>query len=410
MTRGGMITGCSDKCCMRKSGEVSLVTWPDRALQDSSGRRMSLRESVSVNLGEGEPGPQPSKKVVRFFGLPVSEFPIPLQLTLLTSFVFVFYLMYGYVLELIFTLDGMQPYGWYLTLVQFAYYTLFALIQLLLSGEGISRKIPLRTYAVIAFLTVGTMGFSNSSVGYLNYPTQVIFKSCKLIPVMIGSVLILGKRYSFAEVLACICMSVGLIWFTLADSTVQPTFSITGVVLVSLALLCDAVIGNVQEGAIKKYSEGATHVVLYSYSIGFFIILAGLVMTNQLLSAASFAAQFPWEVYGRGILLSAAGFCGVQVVLTLVTLHGALLAVTVTTCRKAITICLSFIFFSKPFTIQYVWGGLLVIAGIYLNIYGKKNKGTTFLASLQQLYMAVQRSLGPKVSTIREGDASLFNV
>ncbi|KAK8377400.1 hypothetical protein O3P69_013791 [Scylla paramamosain] len=252
---------------------------------------MSLRESVSVNLGEGEPGPQPSKKVVRFFGLPVSEFPIPLQLTLLTSFVFVFYLMYGYVLELIFTLDGMQPYGWYLTLVQFAYYTLFALIQLLLSGEGISRKIPLRTYAVIAFLTVGTMGFSNSSVGYLNYPTQVIFKSCKLIPVMIGSVLILGKRYSFAEVLACICMSVGLIWFTLADSTVQPTFSITGVVLVSLALLCDAVIGNVQEGAIKKYSEGATHVVLYSYSIGFFIILAGLVMTNQLLSAASFAAQ-----------------------------------------------------------------------------------------------------------------------
>uniref|UniRef100_A0A0P4WFY8 Adenosine 3'-phospho 5'-phosphosulfate transporter 2 n=3 Tax=Scylla olivacea TaxID=85551 RepID=A0A0P4WFY8_SCYOL len=291
MTRGGMITGCSDKCCMRKNGEVPLVTWPDRALQDSSGRRMSLRESVSVNLGEGEPGPQPSKKVVRFFGLPVSEFPIPLQLTLLTSFVFVFYLMYGYVLELIFTLDGMQPYGWYLTLVQFAYYTLFALIQLLLSGEGISRKIPLRTYAVIAFLTVGTMGFSNSSVGYLNYPTQVIFKSCKLIPVMIGSVLILGKRYSFAEVLACICMSVGLIWFTLADSTVQPTFSVTGVVLVSLALLCDAVIGNVQEGAIKKYSEGATHVVLYSYSIGFFIILAGLVMTNQLLSAASFAAQ-----------------------------------------------------------------------------------------------------------------------
>lgn len=65
----------------------------------------------------------------------------------------------------------------------------------------------------------------------------------------------------------------------------------TGVVLVSLALLCDAVIGNVQEGAIKKYNEGATNVVLYSYSIGFFIILIGLIMTNQLLSAASFAAQ-----------------------------------------------------------------------------------------------------------------------
>lgn len=374
---------------------------------------MTKGESVFVPLGEaGADGPQPPKKVVKFFGIPVSTLPVTLQLILLTALVFIFYLMYGYVLELIFTLEGMQPYGWYLTLVQFAYYTTFAVIQLLLSGESLSKKIPLKTYAVIAILTVGTMGFSNSSVGYLNYPTQVIFKSCKLIPVMIGSVLILGKRYSFAEVVACVCMSAGLIWFTLADSTIQPTFSITGVVLVSLALLCDAVIGNVQEGAIKKYNEGATHVVLYSYSLGFIIILLGLIMSNQLFSAASFATQFPWEVYGRGAVLSLAGFCGVQVVLTLVNLHGALLAVTITTCRKALTICLSFVFFSKPFTIQYVWGGVLVIAGIYLNIYGKKNKGssTPFLVSLQKLYMAVQRSLAPKVSTIKEGDSSLFNV
>lgn len=71
--------------------------------------------------------------------------------------------------------------------------------------------------------------------------------------------------------------------------------SSTGVVLVSLALLCDAVIGNVQEGAIKKYNEGATHVVLYSYSLGFIIILLGLIMSNQLFSAASFATQVNWE-------------------------------------------------------------------------------------------------------------------
>lgn len=46
---------------------------------------------------------------------------------------------------------------------------------------------------IIAFLTVGTMGLSNTSLGYLNYPTQVIFKCCKLIPVMIGGVFIQGK-------------------------------------------------------------------------------------------------------------------------------------------------------------------------------------------------------------------------
>lgn len=54
-------------------------------------------------------------------------------------------------------------------------------------------RIPWKTYMIIAFLTVGTMGLSNTSLGYLNYPTQVIFKCCKLIPVMIGGMFIQGE-------------------------------------------------------------------------------------------------------------------------------------------------------------------------------------------------------------------------
>lgn len=64
----------------------------------------------------------------------------------------------------------------------------------------LSSRIPGKTYMIIAFLTVGTMGLSNTSLGYLNYPTQVIFKCCKLIPVMIGGVFIQGKlilRYMY---------------------------------------------------------------------------------------------------------------------------------------------------------------------------------------------------------------------
>lgn len=56
----------------------------------------------------------------------------------------------------------------------------------------LSTRIPGKTYMMIAFLTVGTMGLSNTSLGYLNYPTQVIFKCCKLIPVMIGGIFIQG--------------------------------------------------------------------------------------------------------------------------------------------------------------------------------------------------------------------------
>lgn len=37
-----------------------------------------------------------------------------------------------------------------------------------------------------------------------------------------------GKRYNVADVSAALCMSLGLIWFTLADSKVAPNFNVTG--------------------------------------------------------------------------------------------------------------------------------------------------------------------------------------
>jgi solute carrier family 35 (adenosine 3'-phospho 5'-phosphosulfate transporter), member B3 len=63
-------------------------------------------------------------------------------------------------------------------------------------------------------------------------------------------------------------------------------------------------------------------------------------------------------------------------VLTLVRSTGATTAVTVTTARKAMSIAVSFIFFTKPFTMQYVWSGMIIVLGIYLNLYSKRSKLT----------------------------------
>lgn len=82
-------------------------------------------------------------------------------------------------------------------------------------------------------------------------------------------------------------MSLGLIWFTLADSTVAPNFNVTGtrivvfvclffaavfseqfhcvvtsgVLLISMALCADAAIGNVQEKAMKLHNGSNSEMV-----------------------------------------------------------------------------------------------------------------------------------------------------
>ena len=42
--------------------------------------------------------------------------------------------------ELIFRLEGFKPYGWYLTLMQFLFYTLFGLSEMQVRGDS-TRKL-----------------------------------------------------------------------------------------------------------------------------------------------------------------------------------------------------------------------------------------------------------------------------
>ncbi|XP_062506611.1 adenosine 3'-phospho 5'-phosphosulfate transporter 2-like [Corticium candelabrum] len=312
-----------------------------------------------------------------------------LQFVIYCSGTFVFYLLYGYVQEWIFRIEGLKQHGWYLTLVQFGFYLLFGNLEKLFRS-GSERRIPLKSYLLLAALTVSTMGLSNASLGHLNYPTQVIFKSCKIIPVMIGGVVIQGKRYGKIDVAAVLCMTVGLTLFTLADSSVSPDFDNTGLLLICLALCADAVIGNVQEKTMKAYSAPNTEMVLYSYGIGFFYILFGLILSGGFYSGFVVYSKTPVVAYGLAAAFSLTGYIGILFVLSLVKSFGALVAVTVTTCRKALTMVLSFFFFSKPFTIQYVWSGILVLFGIGLNVYNK-NKQTIDSLFIKQYESFISR-------------------
>lgn len=237
------------------------------------------------------PSPDDDRKEVKILFFDLTYYNTTTQFLLCCAGVFVLYLLYGYMQELIFTLDGFKPYGWFLTLVQFAYYTVFGYVERSLEKTKVPRCIPMKTYVLLAFLTLGTMGLSNSSLGYLNYPTQVIFKCCKLVPVLIGSILIQGKKHGPLDFLAAIAMCLGLTLFTLADSQVSPNFDSFGVLLISMALLCDAAIGNVQEKAMREHKAPNNEVVIYSYGIGLVYLSVIMLLTGNLFPGIAFCMK-----------------------------------------------------------------------------------------------------------------------
>lgn len=318
----------------------------------------------------------------------IDGFSQPVQFFLCCLAIFFFYLFYGYFQEYIFAFPGFKPHGWYLTLVQFFCYAAFSCFERTVCRIPRSQ-IPMKIYMMLALMTLGCIGFSNSSLIYLNYPTQVIFKCCKLIPVMTGGIFILKRKYKSIDYAATFFMVLGLIAFTLANSQLSPDFNVFGIIMISCALLCDAVMGNYQEKVMKEHEVPNAEIIFFAYLFGFLYLFVAMFVSNHLFSAFVFCAQHSL-VYVYILMFCTTGYFGIQAILTLVKKYGALTAVTVTTLRKAVSIVISFILYNKPFTITYLWSGLLIVLGIYLNVISK-----THHADLRDIYLVIRRRLFP---------------
>ena len=122
----------------------------------------------------------------------------------------------------------------------------------------------MQSFALIGFLATLTIGMSNLAIAYLSYPTQTAFKSSKPIPVMIMGMFRLGKRYKIIDYVSVICLTIGLIFFTLGDSNKveESNFSPIGVGTISIALLVDGLIGNVQQ---KLFTDEADIIKAIDY-------------------------------------------------------------------------------------------------------------------------------------------------
>lgn len=68
-------------------------------------------------------------------------------------------------------------------------------------------------YATTALTYVSAMLCSNMALGHVSYPTQVVAKSCKPVPVMILGVLLGGRRYPIAKYLFVLMIVVGVALF-----------------------------------------------------------------------------------------------------------------------------------------------------------------------------------------------------
>lgn len=159
--------------------------------------------SLSIDMPPPPEDKQPER--AKWLCIDLSRWSPQLQFLFLSGGVFLFFILNSYAEEYLFKAIPSFHYGWYMTFFELCCFTLFAAVERTLQGQPVlHHTAPLKGHAQVAVAMTASRGLTNMSLSYLNYPTQVIFKSMKLITVMIGSIF-MGKKFSGLEVLQALC-------------------------------------------------------------------------------------------------------------------------------------------------------------------------------------------------------------
>ena len=106
---------------------------------------------------------------------------------------------------------------------------------------AVRTVVQLVCVAAVALFVFGGNACTNASLNYLSYPLRVMFKSSKLLPVMLMSQFYLRRRYSAAQYANCIVLISAIVLFSWGDSSSDgASLQVRGLILISLGVFFDA--------------------------------------------------------------------------------------------------------------------------------------------------------------------------
>ncbi|CCG85139.1 Uridine diphosphate-N-acetylglucosamine transporter Hut1 [Taphrina deformans PYCC 5710] len=310
-----------------------------------------------------------------------------LQLLLCVAAIYTAYLSWAVLQERIAT----TPYGndkrifrasFVLNTAQSLAASLTGTIYLLIKGRGIAQKsflarlYPSRDvlfkFVLIAITSSLASPFGYASLKYIDYPTQILGKSCKLLPVMALGVIVYGRRFPPHKYLVVAMVTTGVAMFTLfngksrSSSKSSGGSSWWGLSLLSVNLLLDGLTNSTQDQMFKQFSEISGPSMMVGLNLMSSLLVSMYLAsgaTTELPEAVSFMKAHPKVV--QDILAFA--FCGAMGQLAIFyTLEkfGSLVLVTVTLTRKMFTMLLSVVWFNHPLSLGQYAGVALVFGGI----------------------------------------------
>ena len=234
---------------------------------------------------------------------------------------------------------------------------------------------PFYKYSYCSLSNIMSSWCQYEALKFVSFPTQILAKSCKVIPVMLMGKLVSNKNYPLNEYATALLMSVGVSMFLLATDpssekhTSQTT--IAGLVILSGYMLFDSFTSNWQSQLFKDYRMSSLQMMFGINIFSCIFTIFSLFIRGTFISSVLFLINHP-KFALHSIILSVCSASGQLFIFYTISNFGPLIFTLIMTSRQAVSILISCLVYGHVLSVLAIAGMVIVFLAILLRVYFKQ--------------------------------------
>nr|CAG4634761.1 EOG090X05CU [Alona affinis] len=247
----------------------------------------------------------------------------------------------------------------------------FSGVYLLVTHQRVHRT-PLYKYSFCSVSNTLSSWCQYEALKFVSFPTQVLAKSAKVIPVMVMGKLVSRAQYKNYEYATAVLISAGMTAFLLGSSDENKKSSgvttFSGAVLLCGYLIFDSFTANWQSALFKEHRPSSVQMMCGVNLMSCLFTSASLIQQGGFFYSLSFAARHP-EFIVHCLLTAVCSAAGQLFIFSTIANFGAVVFTIIMTVRQGLSILLSCVFFRHHITAFGVVGVMIVFVAIFVRIY-----------------------------------------
>ncbi|CAK6962736.1 adenosine 3'-phospho 5'-phosphosulfate transporter 1 [Scomber scombrus] len=245
---------------------------------------------------------------------------------------------------------------------------------------------PMYKYSFASLSNILSSWCQYEALKYISFPTQVLAKASKVIPVMLMGKIISRKSYEYWEYLTAVLISVGVSMFLLSSTTSKHPSNVTtfsGIIILGGYIVFDSFTSNWQDN-LFKYKMSSVQMMFGVNLFSCLFTIGSLLEQGAFFDSVAFMTRHS-EFAFHAVLLSVCSACGQLFIFYTINQFGAAIFTIIMTLRQAIAILLSCFLYGHAITLVGGFGIGTVFLALFLRVYARNRMKKSGRRSTQPL-------------------------